>query len=140
MESFYKYLHGNIFTSYSIDIHGDHHQAWCHWKEVDCQNCQFSFTIYYLSGNSSVDADALSQIPWDHMIKAEAVKAIFKATVEGPDVLMKVYACHEKAISSLILQTPPTWMTNRLGPGPESRPSLVILVITDHFPWYANLL
>ena len=38
----------------------------------------------------------------------ETVKAIFKATVEGTDALLEVYACHEKAISSLILESPST--------------------------------
>ena len=60
---------------------------------------------------SNVDMDALSQIPWDQNIKANAVEAIFKATVDGPDALMEVYACHERAISSLILESPPTQMT-----------------------------
>ena len=41
-------------------------------------------------------------------IKAEVVKAIFKATVKGPNALMEVYACNERAISSLILESPPT--------------------------------
>ena len=34
-----------------------------------------------------------------------------KAIVEGPSALMEIYACHEKAISSLILESPPAWMT-----------------------------
>ena len=55
--------------------------------------------------------DALSRIPWDQNIKAEAVKAMSKAMVEGPDALMGIYVCHEKAISSLILESPPAWMT-----------------------------
>ena len=37
--------------------------------------------------------------------------AIFKAAVEGPYALMEVYACLKKAISSLIVQCPPMWMT-----------------------------
>ena len=53
----------------------------------------------------------LSGIPWDQNIKAEAVEAFFKAAVKGPDTLMEVYACHEKAISSLILESPPAWNT-----------------------------
>ena len=36
----------------------------------------------------------------------EAVEAIFKATLEGPNALMEIYACPEKAISSLILESP----------------------------------
>ena len=31
--------------------------------------------------------------------------------MEGPDALMEVYACHEKAMRSLILESPPTQMT-----------------------------
>ena len=53
----------------------------------------------------------LSQISWDQNIKAEVVKAIFKAAVEVPNALMEVYACHEKAIISLILESPPIQMT-----------------------------
>ena len=64
--------------------------------------------VYYCLGKSNVEVDVLSRIPWDHNIKAEVVGAIFKATVEGLEALMEVYACHEKAISSLILESPPT--------------------------------
>ena len=71
---------------------------------------KFNFMVCYHSGKSNIDADMVSQIPWDQNIKAEAVKAIFKATVKGPDAFMEVYACHEKAISSLILEYPPTQM------------------------------
>ena len=39
------------------------------------------------------------------------VEAIFKATVEGPTALMEIYACHENAISSLILESSPAQMT-----------------------------
>ena len=62
-------------------------------------------------GTSNVDADVLPRIPWDLNIKAKVAEAIFKATVEGLDALMEIYACHEKAICSLILEFPPTWMT-----------------------------
>ena len=68
----------------------------------------FNFAICYWSGKSNVDTDALSWIQWDQNIKAEAVETIFKAHVEGPDAVIEVYACHEKAISSLILESPPT--------------------------------
>ena len=40
--------------------------------------------------------------------------------MEGPDAMMEVYACHENAISSLILESPPVWMTNT-DSGPEGR-------------------
>ena len=39
------------------------------------------------------------------------VEAIFKAAVEGPNTLMEIYAFHEKAIASLILESPPARMT-----------------------------
>ena len=55
--------------------------------------------------------DDLSRIPWDQNIKAKVVEAIFKATVQGPKALMEVYACHEKAISFLVLESPPAHMT-----------------------------
>ena len=67
--------------------------------------------VYYWSGKYNVEADALSSIPWDQIIRAEVVEAIFKATVAGPDALMEIYACHKKAMSSLILESSPTWMT-----------------------------
>ena len=47
----------------------------------------------------------------DQNIKAEVIEAIFKATVEGPKALMEIYACHQKAISSLILESLPAQMT-----------------------------
>ena len=72
---------------------------------------KFNFTVYYQLGKSSIEVDALSGIPWDQSIRAEVAEAIFKATVEGPNALMEIYACHEKAISSLILESPPVQMT-----------------------------
>ena len=53
----------------------------------------------------------LSRIPWDQNIEADAIRDIFKVAVEGPEALMEVYTCHKRAISSLILESPPTWMT-----------------------------
>ena len=114
-DSFQGYLYCNSFVLYSdnnlltyilttikLDTTG---QRWI------AKLTKFNFTIYYHSGKCNVDVDALSQIPWDQNIKAEAVEAIFKATIKGPDALMEVYACHENAISSLILESPPTQMT-----------------------------
>ena len=72
---------------------------------------KFNCTIHYHLGKSNVNADAFSRIPWDQNIDVDAVRAIFKATVDGPETLMKVYTCHERAISSLILESPSTWMT-----------------------------
>ena len=57
-------------------------------------------------GKSNIEVGALLRIPWDQHFMAEVVEAIFKTTVEGPEALMEVYACHEKAISSLILESP----------------------------------
>ena len=50
-------------------------------------------------------------MPWDQNIEADAVGAIFKSAVEGPEVLMEVYTCHEKAVCFLILESPATCMT-----------------------------
>ena len=72
---------------------------------------KFNFTIYYHSGKFNVDVDTLSKIPWDKNIKTEAVEAMFKAAIESLDALIEVYACNEKAIISLILESPPTQMT-----------------------------
>ena len=64
----------------------------------------------YLYGNIfTMYSDTLSRIPWDQNIRANVVKAI--STMEGPDALMEIYACHEKAISSLIFECPPVQMT-----------------------------
>ena len=46
--------------------------------------------------------DALSRIPWDQSIREEVVKAIFKATKEGPDALM------DPTINQVV-----TWMGNK---------------------------
>ena len=62
-------------------------------------------------GKSNINADMLSRIPWDQNIEAEAVGAIFKAAFDGLEALIEVYACHKRTISSLILESPPTWMT-----------------------------
>ena len=64
--------------------------------------------VYYHLGKYNIVADALLRIPWDQNIKAKAVGAVFKADVEGPEAIMEVYACHEKAISSVIMECPPT--------------------------------
>ena len=69
---------------------------------------KFNFTIYHHSSKSNMDADVLSQIPCDKNIKAEVVKAIFKATIEDLGALMEAYACNQRAISSLILESSPT--------------------------------
>ena len=44
-------------------------------------------------------------------MRTEVVAAIFKAAVEGPSALVEIYVYHEKAISSLILEYPPVWMS-----------------------------
>ena len=72
---------------------------------------KFNFTVYNQSRKSNMEADAFSRMPWDQNIRTEGVKAIFKAAGEGPKALKETYACHQKAISSLILQSPPAWMT-----------------------------
>ena len=58
-----------------------------------------------------MEGDSFYRIPWDQSIRAEAVEAIFKVAREGPDALMGIYACHEKAVSSLILGSPPVQMS-----------------------------
>ena len=58
-----------------------------------------------------MDADTLTKIPWVQNIRTKAVETIFKATVDGPDALMEVYACNERAVSSLILLSSLACMT-----------------------------
>ena len=77
-------------------------------------------TIDYSLGKSNIDADTLSRTPWDWNIETDAVGAIFKAKVDGPEALMEVCACHKRAISPLIWESPPTQMTAL---GLEGRPS-----------------
>ena len=92
-ESFLEYLYGNTFTLYSNNNPltyvlttakpDNTRQRWI------AKLAKFDFMVYYCSGNSNTEADALSRIPWDQNIKAETVKAIFKAAVEGPDVMKR---------------------------------------------------
>ena len=94
MESFQEYLYGITFTSYSNNNPLTYiltttkcdatRQRWI------AKLTTFNFTIYYHSGISNVDMDAMFWIPWDQKIKVEAVKSIFKAAVEGLDALMEV--------------------------------------------------
>ena len=99
MESFQEYLHGNTFASYSninplmyVLMMGRLDATRQRWM---AKLTKLNFTIYYHSSKSNMDVDALFLIPWDKNIKAEVAKAIFKATVEGPDALMEVYAYNE---------------------------------------------
>ena len=114
-ESFQEYLYGNTFTVYSdnnpltyvlttakIDATG---HRWI------AKLAKFNFMVYYHLGKSNIEADALSRISWDENIRAEVTEAIFKAAVEDQNVLIEIYACHKKAISSLILEFPPAQMT-----------------------------
>ena len=114
-ESFQEYLYGNTFTPYSgnnpltyvlttakLDATG---HRWI------AKLAKFNFMVYYHLGKSNIEADALSRIPWDQNIRTEAVEAIFKVIVEGPNALMGIYACHKKTIRSLILESPPAQMT-----------------------------
>ena len=91
-----------VLTTTKLDATG---QMWI------AKLAKFNFMVYCHSGKFNVEMDALSRIQWDQNIKAEVVWAIFKAVFEGPDIPMEVYAYHEKDISSLILESPPTQMT-----------------------------
>ena len=51
--------------------------------------------------------DVLSQISWVQNTKARSSQGHF----EDPEALVEVYACPEKAISSLSLESSPTQMT-----------------------------
>ena len=114
-ESFQEYLYGNPFAVYSdkrpFDLCLDHGQAGYHQTMVIAKLAMFSFTIHYCSRKSNVSADTLSRIPRDQNTEVNAVRTIFKATVDGSEALMKVYTCHKRAVISLILESSPTWMT-----------------------------
>ena len=95
MASFQQYLYGNTSTLYSNNNPLTYvlttakldatRQRWI------AKLAKFNFMVYYHSGKSNVEADTLSRIPLDQDIRAKIVKAIFKATVAGPDTLMEVY-------------------------------------------------
>ena len=51
------------------------------------------------------------------------VEAIFKATIEGPNSLMEVYACHEKGYQFSDSGFCPA-DSSGLGPGPETDPAI----------------
>ena len=101
-ERFQQYLYGKTFALYSdnealtyvltnakLDSMGHRWMA---------KLAKFNFMVSYQLDKSKVEADALSRIPWDQNIRAEVVEVIFKATVEGPNALMGIYACHMKAV------------------------------------------
>ena len=129
IESFQEYLYGNTFATYSnnnpltyvlttikVDVTG---HRWI------AKLVKFNFTVHYHSGKSNIEVDALSAIPWDQNVRADMVKAIFKAAVESPGALMEIYACHKKAISSLILESPPAQMTILTGFRPRRQIQLL---------------
>ena len=105
-KSFHDYLYGNAFAAYSGNKHLNYVLT---MAKLDATGHQwivklvkFNFTIYYCSEKSNVNADVLSRIPWNQNIEADTVRAILKATVDGPD-------------GSLCL--------SQKGLGPEGRPS-----------------
>ena len=110
-ENFQEYLYSNtsdnnpltyILTTAKLDMTG---HGWI------AKLAKFHFTVYYHSEKSNIEVNALSRITWDQNIRVEAVKAIFKAAVKGPNTLMEIYASHEKGISFLILEPPqPKWL------------------------------
>ena len=80
---FQGYLYGNTFALYSNNNPLTYVQT---TTKLDATGhrwiaklAKFNFMIYYHSGKSNIEVDALSRIPWDQNIRAEAVKAIFKA-------------------------------------------------------------
>ena len=71
---------------------------------------KFNFTINYCLRKSNVIVNALSRIPWDQNIEVHTIGAIFKATVDGTEILMAVLICHKRVISFLILELSPSSM------------------------------
>ena len=74
---------------------------------------QYNFTIYYISGKSNVEADALFCIPfpWDKVIESETVQAIIKAATECPEALTEVYAYSINVCEASKLDPQPEQMT-----------------------------
>ena len=113
--SFQEYLYGNTFTSYSDNIPLTYVLT---TTKLDAMGHRWISSLlnsisWFITNweNLTWEANALSSIPWDQSIWAEAVEAIFKDAIKGPDALVEIYACHEKAISSLILQSISVWIT-----------------------------
>ena len=79
------------------------------------KHAPFSFTIYYKSGKSNLEADSLSRVPWDKVIKPDTVLAIIKAAVKGLKALMKVCACSTKAMESVLFDTLQSQMVMKIG-------------------------
>ena len=111
-ESLQEYLYGNTFTVYSDNNPLTHVLT---TAKLDATGhlwisklAKLNFTIHYCSEKSNGDADKLSQIPVDQNIEADAIGAIFRATVDDSEAAMYVYACHKRAVSSLVLESHPT--------------------------------
>ena len=51
----------------------------------------YSFTFSYKTGRSNVEVDALSRIPWDKNITADAVQAVIRATCKGPKAVIEAH-------------------------------------------------
>ena len=116
-KSFQEYMYGNTFTAYSDNNSLTYVLTTAKLDATEHQwipkLAKFNYTIHYHLGKSIIEADTLSRVPWDQNIEVDVVGAIFKAAVDGPETLMEIYTCHRKAVSYIILESPPTWMTAR---------------------------
>ena len=61
------------------------------------QLATYNLKVYYKTGNSNVEVDALSKVKWKYEIQPEAVKTILNTHVEVSGVLSEVYAYSTKA-------------------------------------------
>ena len=72
-------------------------------------NCNFH--IYYKSGKSNVEADALSRIDWEKCnktIQPIQFQAIVEAAIAGDVANIKAVSCSVQAIESFLLVPPGT--------------------------------
>ena len=79
------------------------HNAMEHWWITGLAN--YNFHIYYKSGKSNVEADALSRIGWekyDEIIQANSIQAIVAAPITGDVANIEAVSCIVQAIESLL--------------------------------------
>ena len=89
-EQFHEYLYGNTFDVYTDDnpltyvLMTAKLDAMGHRWITGLAN--YNFHIYYQSGKSNVEADALSRIDWekeDKTLQADSIQAIVTAAITG---------------------------------------------------------
>ena len=92
-DQFHEYLYGNYFDvftddnvlTYALTYTIMKLDATGHWCIANLAN--YNFMLNYRSGKSSVDADALSRIPWNFKMNPAEIQTIMKAILYGSTAL-----------------------------------------------------